>query len=381
VTVQSKRTLKIEKLARIYDDEIAPVWGTRFGKMLLRNLAVPQKSQVLDISCGTGWPTIEILRRMSDGSRLIAIDASSAVLDVARRKVADLGPLGKKGVFFRTESAVPKLSFADDVYDLVVCNLGLEEMPSLEVALRDFSRVAKLGGEVRGTLPLAGTFQEFHDLYREVLIKHDKHEALDRLDRHVARYPTIDHVERCMTAANLQGGLELDEFELLFKSSREFFFAPVIEYGPLQGWKDIAGTGQEMQDVFWYIKEAIDSYFGDAPFSVTVKAGCLIGHKKKPEAVAAAAAGTPQRVSAPILPPLEDTDEDLDDDRDTGLPLPPHKIAAGSVRVSDPDDYDVIEESLDFAIDPSSPAEQDLDAFIEGRKRPSHLDKPDFDDD
>ena len=68
---------------------------------------------------------------MTDGSRLIAIDASSAMLDVARRKVADLGPLGKKGVFFRTESAVPKLSFADDVYDLVVCNLGLDEKAEL----------------------------------------------------------------------------------------------------------------------------------------------------------------------------------------------------------------------------------------------------------
>ena len=117
---------------------------------------------MLDISCGTGYPTIEILRRMNEGSsRFIAIDASSAMLDVARRKVADLGPLGKKGVFFRTESPVPKLSFADDVYDLVVCNLGLSEMPSLEVALRDFARVAKRGGEVRCTLPLAGTFQEF----------------------------------------------------------------------------------------------------------------------------------------------------------------------------------------------------------------------------
>ena len=48
VSVQSKRTLKVEKLARIYDDEIAPVWGTRFGKMLLRNLAVPDRGQVLD---------------------------------------------------------------------------------------------------------------------------------------------------------------------------------------------------------------------------------------------------------------------------------------------------------------------------------------------
>jgi len=370
VTVQSKRTLKVEKLARIYDDEIAPVWGSRFGKMLLRNLAVPQKGQVLDISCGTGYPTIEILRRMSEGSRLIAIDASSAMLDVARRKVADLGPLGKKGVFFRTESAVPKLSFADDVYDLVVCNLGIDEMPSLEVALRDFARVAKLGGEVRCTLPLAGTFEEFNDLYREVLIKHDKHDALERLERHIARYPTIDHVERCMKTANLSGHIELEEFSLLFKSSREFFFAPVIEYGPLQDWKDIAGGGQEMQDVFWYIKEAIDAYFDGRPFQVTVKAGCIIGKKHEPHAV------TPVEIELPHIE-ISDDDDAFEDEVDTGLPLPPNKIAVGSVRLDDPDDLEVVE-SIDFDIDESIPEDQ-LDAFIEGAKRPSHLVDPDDD--
>lgn len=360
MTVQPKRTLKVEKLARIYDDEIAPVWGTRFGKMLLRNLTVPEKGQVLDISCGTGYPTVEILRRMSEGSRLIAIDASSAMLDVARRKIADLGPLGKKGVFFRTESAVPKLSFADDVYDLVVCNLGLSEMPSIEVALRDFARVTKVHGEVRCTLPLAGTFQEFHDLYREVLIKHDKHEALDRLDRHIARYPTIDHVERCMKSANLDGEIEAEEFTLLFKSSREFFFAPVIEYGPLAEWKEIAGTGQEMQDVFWYIKEAIDAYFDGRPFQVTVKAGCLIGRKLEGQPI------DPEDIELELEEAsLEDFDE-----IDTGLPEPPHKMAAGSVR-------EVSEEDV---IDEESPEEQELDAFIEGKKRPSHLDASREDD-
>ncbi|MBA3818947.1 MAG: methyltransferase domain-containing protein [Deltaproteobacteria bacterium] len=378
MTVQSKRTLKVEKLARIYDAEIAPVWGSRFGKMLLRNLAVPQKGQVLDISCGTGYPLTEILRRMSEGSRLIAIDASSAMLDVARRKVADLGPLGKKGVFFRTESPVPKLSFADDVYDLVVCNLGLAEMPNVETALRDFARVAKLGGEVRCTLPLAESFQEFHDIYREVLIKHDKHEALDRLERHIARYPTVDQVERCMKTANLTGGLEYEEFSLLFKSSREFFFAPVIEYGPLQEWKDIAGGGQEMQDVFWYIKEAIDAYFDGRPFQVTVKAGCIIG--KKHEARAHERTVEQVQLRPHLLDEMIDVevdDDDFGDDVDTGLPVPPRAMAVGSVQVEDPDDLDVVEvidAPNDFEIDEGSPAEQELDAFIEGRKRPSHLD-------
>ena len=375
MTVQSNRTLKVEKLARIYDDEIAPVWGARFGKMLLRNLALPEKGQVLDIACGTGYPTIEILRRMSDGSRLIAIDASSAMLDVARRKVADLGPLGKKGVFFRTESPVPKLSFADDVYDLVVCNLGLNEMPSLEVAVRDFARVAKKGGEVRCTLPLSGTFQEFNDLYREVLIKHDKHEALERLEKHISRFPSVDHVERCMRSANLAGHLEYEEFTLLFKSSREFFFAPVIEYGPLAEWKEIAGGGQEMQDVFWYIKEAIDAYYDGRPFQVTVKAGCLIGRKMD-------AASMPAIVEPIVLPEIEiGDDSEFEEDIDTGLPLPPHKIAAGSVQMADPDDLEVEEiadvdddDGGDFEIDVDQVAEADLDAFIEGKKRPHHLD-------
>jgi hypothetical protein len=258
-------------------------------------------------------------------------------------------------VFFRTESAVPKLSFADDVYDLVVCNLGLDEMPSLEVAVRDFARVCKLGGEVRCTLPLAGTFQEFHDLFREVLIKHDKHEALERLDQHIARYPTMDHVERCMKSANLDGSIEAEEFTLLFKSSREFFFAPVIEYGPLADWKEIAGAGQEMQDVFWYIKEAIDAYFEGRPFSVTVKAGCLIGRKVE---------GRPAEA--------DDVEVDLDEDVDTGLPARPHKMAVGSVRADLLEEMDSVEAE---PIDVDSPEEQELEAFIDGKRRPSHLDE------
>jgi ubiquinone/menaquinone biosynthesis C-methylase UbiE len=425
VTAPAKRTLQVEKLARIYDDEIAPCWGTRFGKLLLRNLAVPERGQVLDVSCGTGAPTIEILRRMSEGSRLIAIDESSAMLDVVRRKVAELGPLGKKGVFFRTESAVPKLSFADDVYDLVVCNLGIGDMPSIEVALRDFARVAKPEGEVRCTLPLAGTFEEFHDLYREVLVKHDKYEALDRLEHHVARYPTFERAERGLAAANLTGGVEVEEFSLLFRSSREFFFAPVIEYGPLADWKAIAGDGQEMQDVFWYIKEAIDAYFAGGPFHVTVKAGCVIGKKpdrrtlerlaaerRAAEAERLATAPVPLTAMASIAEtdeaanededavedavadaveasdayPAEAQDEDPDayqaedeagfDELETDLPWPPQEIARGSVRVAELDgDHDDLPElsAAEFSLDEDSLAEPAIDAFVEGKKRPHHL--------
>ena len=129
---------------------------------------------------------------MDESSRLIAIDASSAILDVARQKAADLA--GRR-IFFRTERALPRLPFAADVYDLVVSNLGLAESPSPSKTLRDFTRVAKPGGRVVATLPLAGTWQEFTDLYREVLVKHDKLPILARLDQWLAALPDVATVE------------------------------------------------------------------------------------------------------------------------------------------------------------------------------------------
>ncbi|MBL8624546.1 MAG: methyltransferase domain-containing protein [Myxococcales bacterium] len=350
-----KRSLKQEKLARIYDDQIAPVWGSRFGKMLLRDLALPERGQILDISCGTGYPLIEVLRRKGDAARIIAIDASSAMLDIARKKVADLGALGKKGVFFRTESPVPRLSFADGVYDLVLCNLGLNEMPNAAAALADFARVTKIGGEVRCTMPLEGTWAEFHDIYREVLVKHDRHEALDRLDAHLASYPTVDEACGWMRAAGLEPRVEVEEFTLLFKSSREFFFAPVVEFGPLPAWKAVAGSGQELQDVFWFIKESIDAYFGERAFQVTVKAGCLVGKKLDPALLSA----TTPDLDAPIE-----------------LNQPRARLADGSVRPAEAGtaEVDILEiQEVEGSHNEIDYEQLSLDAFTDGKSRPRYL--------
>ena len=270
----SKRTHKYEKLARIYDDEILPIWSHRFGRMMLRGLEFPAKAMVLDVACGTGYPALEVLRRLDEQSRLIAIDASSAMLDVARKKA---GELSGKRVFFRTESAAPRLGFADDVYDVVLCNLGLSEFPNPRQAVKELARVTKPGGKVVCTLPMAGTWAEFFDIYREVLTKHDKHDTIERLEQHLATYPVPEEVDQWLEGAGLgEAELDVEEFTLLFRSSREFFFAPVIEYGPLSKWKEVAGRGQDLQDVFWYIKQAIDAYFEGRAFQVTVKAGCCL---------------------------------------------------------------------------------------------------------
>ena len=267
----------MEKMSQVYDAEILPIWSERFGRMLLRGLTLPERAMVLDFGCGTGYPSLEILKRMGDQGRIIAIDPAGALLDVAREKAADLA--GKR-LFFRSESFSGKLAFADEVYDLVVSNVAPQMLEDPKNALSEMVRVAAPGGQIIATLPLAGTYREFFDIYREVLTKNDRHGALERLEQHILLLPQPDDVASWMEKAGAEDvEVEVEEFSLLFKSSREFFFAPVIEYGPLAIWKEVAGKGQEMQEIFWHIKESIDAYFGDRGFGITVMAGCFRGNK------------------------------------------------------------------------------------------------------
>jgi ubiquinone/menaquinone biosynthesis C-methylase UbiE len=277
-----QRSHREDKLAKLYDAEILPIWSRRFGKLLLRDLALPPKAMVLDVACGTGYPALEILAKMDGEGRIIAIDPSSPMLDEARLKA---GNLSGKRIFFRSEASTPKLTFADDVYDLVVCNASVHDFEDPEKAIREFARVTKTGGRVAVTLPVAGTFDEFYDLFREVLSKLDRQDAIDRLDAHLTKFPPLEQVEGWFEDAGLSDlKTEWDTFSLLFKSSREFFFAPLIEYGPLAEWKAVAGKGQAMQDVFWHLKATIDAYFAGRPFAVTVNVGAVRGRKVAAEA-------------------------------------------------------------------------------------------------
>ncbi len=323
-----RRSHRYEKMARVYDDEILPIWSQRFGRMLLRGLEVPAKAMVLDVACGSGYPSLEILKRMDAQSRLIALDAIGPLLDLARKKA---GEAAGKRIFFRSEPAVARLAFADDVYDLVVSNLGLLRIDDPPRALHELARVTKPGGQVIVTLPMAGTYHEFYDIYREVLTKADRDEVLRRLEQHIARTPDPDEMLAWLERAGLhEVEVDLEEFTLLFKSSREFFFAPVIEFGPLAQWKDVAGKGQEMQEIFWHIKEAIDAYFGNRAFQITVKAGCFRARKPgqlepasrqessaqtgpRP-AISRAGPGTPRPTPVPPLEAEEEETPSLRDD-------------------------------------------------------------------
>ncbi|WP_233206325.1 class I SAM-dependent methyltransferase [Haliangium sp. UPWRP_2] len=280
------------------------MWTQPFGRLLLQQVAPLGKATILDVMCHTGYPGLELLRRFPE-ARVFAVDPSSALLEVARKKA---GAHANRRIYFKTEPSEPRLPYDEGAFDLVISNLGLHDVAQPRLLLREMARVAKPGAQVLCTLPLRGTFAEFYTLLEALCEDRVKNAdnagdagAAARLRAHLATWPEASAVLGWAAEAGL---VELEllcaPFSLLIAGGADLFFAPVFEYGPLTAWKTIlGGAGPQMQKGFAELKDAIDricrgegksartgrpehASLRALPFSLTVRAACLRARRPLP---------------------------------------------------------------------------------------------------
>jgi ubiquinone/menaquinone biosynthesis C-methylase UbiE len=281
--VEAARVTVVEKdvrLAKLYDAEILPAYATRFAALLTRAIEVRPGARVVEIGCATGAFTQELARRFDHDSRLTAFDASPAFIAEARARI-DTEAASAAPVALAAHPDLPaSIPLADRSADLVVSNLTVATAADPRAAVKEAARLLVPDGQLALSAPLRGTWSEFLDLFRDVLRENGKLESLAAVDRHVAALPDGEGLARWLAEAGLkQIQVTAARWEILFRSAREFFFAPLIELGPLPQWKRLSGRGDQMQDVFFFTKEAIDAYFKDRVFAVTISAAAVTGRK------------------------------------------------------------------------------------------------------
>lgn len=273
-----------------HDDETYPLFAGRFADLLLAVVGPRLAGSVLELGCRRGEVTRELIRRHRGGrppplpgappnqGLIVALEGSPARLSLARARLAEATRAGQ--VFLRAHEAGKTLPFADEMFDLCLSNLAVGEVPDRRAVLADLVRVARPGARVAVTLPLLGTFDEVINLYDEVLLGMQHHEARAALGAYRLALPSGETVSTELERLGLKEvQVSLARWELLFASSREFFYAPLIEQGPLPRWKAIAGRGEKMHQVFLSLKDSIDRYYAGRPFAVGVVAGCVHGRK------------------------------------------------------------------------------------------------------
>jgi SAM-dependent methyltransferase len=117
-------------------------------------LGVKEGDLVLDIGCGYGRHSFEVVRR---GGRSIALDLSDTELkDVLAMFKALAAERDDKVVSACVNATALSLPFADDTFDHVIASEVLEHIPDDTDAMAEIARVTKPGGTIAVTVPRAG---------------------------------------------------------------------------------------------------------------------------------------------------------------------------------------------------------------------------------
>ncbi|MEO7157293.1 MAG: class I SAM-dependent methyltransferase, partial [Vicinamibacterales bacterium] len=135
--------LKYDAGASEYD-RLTGRWSRKFVPTVLRGVAASEGSRILDIATGTGDAAIAAAAIVGRSGRVVGLDTSAPMLEIAREKAS------AAHIEFTVGDA-RELSFPADSFDGVTCLFGLMFIPDLRTALEGFRRVLRGGGSMAAT--------------------------------------------------------------------------------------------------------------------------------------------------------------------------------------------------------------------------------------
>jgi ubiquinone/menaquinone biosynthesis C-methylase UbiE len=262
--------------ATLYDAVVVPRWSTLFGRPLVAHTPLGLRGQVVDVGCGTGYPALDVMRRLADGGRVISVDRDAALVDIARRRAVENA--GKR-IFFKVEP-IERLSFGDEVFDLAVGNLFVSAIDDESTALAVIRRVLKPGAKVLLTRPMLGTFEEVLDMFREIAVRRDSSALQKRIDQAALRTPTAATWRAQLASAGYEDiEVQVDDVRLPYRNAREIFADPMLKIVALPEWRFLCGTQPGDESMLGEVERALDTYFASGPLSLTVRTGLISARK------------------------------------------------------------------------------------------------------
>ncbi|HEV7129670.1 MAG TPA: class I SAM-dependent methyltransferase [Ktedonobacterales bacterium] len=223
----------------LYDTLIVPQWSRPFGQLLLSVLLTQPRGnawQVLDVACGTGYPTIELARYLGQDCDLAGLDTWEAAIQRARQKASDEW---LRNVSF-VVADVCASGLPDGTIDTITCNLGLASFADPRAALGAMARLLHPGGSLLLTSPLQSALREFLDIYyltlRDLKLTDYKH----NLARLIATRPTAAQLRALLESTGFEVERTVNEsFTLRFAGPRAFLTSPIIHTSFMPAWRDV----------------------------------------------------------------------------------------------------------------------------------------------
>jgi ubiquinone/menaquinone biosynthesis C-methylase UbiE len=250
-------------------DEL-PLWSALAGQLLLEQVPLDARS-VLDVGTGTGFPLFEIIERLAAGAHGVGIDPWRTALQRAHTKRTHWPVLAASLV----QGSASLLPFRDHAFDLIVSNLGVNNLADRATAYVECHRVLSPGGTFALSSNLVGHFGAFYEAFEAVLTQHADAAALERLRAHVAHRATV---------AGLRAELESAGFHVhavhertvpwRFGSGHALLAHHFIRLGFLDSWREVAGSAADAR--LAEVGDALDRTHGSEGFALEVPLAVVI---------------------------------------------------------------------------------------------------------
>lgn len=236
-----KADLANPEIAETFDD--LSYWSSMFGQLLFQHLRLAPGLTALDAGCGTGFPLLELADRLGPTSTIHGIDSWAHAVARARLKARVRGNANVH-VAHGDAAAMP---YADDAFDLIVSNLGLNNFDAPAVVMAECRRVCKPNGRIALTTNLAGHMSEFYQVYEQTLVDTGNSHLAERLHQHQAHRATLAGLHDLFSGAQFQvTACHTTTFTLRYADGSAFLRAYLSRLGFLEGWRSVLrGTDQE----------------------------------------------------------------------------------------------------------------------------------------
>lgn len=123
-----------------YDRGLGPMIFVDYADDIVRRVAAPGPSRVLETAAGTGIVTRKLRSILPAGARLVATDLNPPMLEVACKKFG-----AGESVDFKPADATA-LPFPDGSFDAILCQFGIMFFPDKDKSYREAHRVLSAGG-------------------------------------------------------------------------------------------------------------------------------------------------------------------------------------------------------------------------------------------
>lgn len=129
-----------------YEKYFVPVIGKPLAEDLVKIANFSPGEKVLDVACGTGIIARLAREKVKPNGSVEGLDVNPGMLALARS-------INKNTSSEWYEANAEAMPLADNLYDVVICQMGLQFMEDKVVALKEMKRVLKQDGRLLFNLP------------------------------------------------------------------------------------------------------------------------------------------------------------------------------------------------------------------------------------